>query len=85
MIPAFQSENVVPVSHADLPDTHRNATRSSTLQLLDAGTTSRLSSPAPQPGTRWPWWLGFVLCAGLSWWIERRRAPHPPGRDAPSA
>jgi len=63
---------------------HRNATRSGTLELVGSG-TSRLSSPAPQPGTRWPWWLAFVLCAGLSWWTERRRALHPAGPDARSA
>jgi hypothetical protein len=62
-------------SHSAL---HQNATRSATLGLVDSEILPFLASPAPQPGARWPWWLAFVLCASLSWWIERQRPlPRP--------
>ncbi|MEV5120943.1 hypothetical protein [Stenotrophomonas indicatrix] len=55
------------------PAMHRQA-------MIDA-TTQRLATAAPAtaqasqrvPGPRWPWWLAFVLCASLLWWLERRR------------
>ncbi len=55
------------------PALHRQA-------MIDA-TTQRLATSAPAtaqadqrvPGSRWPWWLAFVLCASLLWWLERRR------------
>jgi len=55
------------------PAMHRQA-------MIDA-TTQRLATAAPAtaqasqrvPGPRWPWWVAFVLCASLLWWLERRR------------
>jgi len=52
--------------------------------MIDATTQKLAASPTPGshatqqvPGSRWPWWLGFVLCASLLWWLERRSPTHP--------
>ena len=52
---------------------HRQAMIDATTQAL--ATTVPVSAQAMQPvaGPRWPWWLAFVLCASLLWWLERRR------------
>ncbi|WMJ71174.1 hypothetical protein [Stenotrophomonas sp. 24(2023)] len=57
----------------DAPALHRQAMIDTTTQAL--ATTTAGSTPVMQavPGSRWPWWLAFVLCASLLWWLERRR------------
>lgn len=57
----------------DAPTLHRQAMIDATTQVLADATAA--STPATQPvaGSRWPWWLAFVLCASLLWWLERRR------------
>lgn len=55
------------------PALHRQAMIDATAQRL--ATSAPATAPADQrvPGSRWPWWLAFVLCASLLWWLERRR------------
>ncbi|HDS1580961.1 TPA: hypothetical protein QEL15_003060 [Stenotrophomonas maltophilia] len=57
----------------DAPTLHRQAMIDATTRVLADATAA--STPATQPvaGSRWPWWLAFVLCASLLWWLERRR------------
>lgn len=40
------------------------------LGVSGANTTSR---PHPQPGSRWPWWLAWLLASAGLWWFERSR------------
>ncbi|MBT0177931.1 hypothetical protein G9O68_14790, partial [Listeria seeligeri] len=57
----------------EAPALHRQAMIDATSQALASSTP--MSAPVMQsvPGSRWPWWLAFVLCASLLWWLERRR------------
>jgi len=32
-----------------------------------------ISRPHPQPGSRWPWWLAWLLASAGLWWFERSR------------
>ncbi|WP_329839657.1 hypothetical protein [Stenotrophomonas geniculata] len=57
----------------DAPTLHRQAMIDATTQALAASTPADASVMQPVPGSRWPWWLAFVLCASLLWWLERRR------------
>ncbi|OBU65323.1 hypothetical protein A9K58_14675 [Stenotrophomonas maltophilia] len=57
----------------DAPALHRQAMIDATNQVLAAGVPATASTLQPAPGSRWPWWLAFVLCASLLWWLERRR------------
>lgn len=52
---------------------HRQAMIDATTQALASSTSANASVMRPVPGSRWPWWLAFVLCASLLWWLERRR------------
>ncbi|KAG1534139.1 hypothetical protein G6F50_015643 [Rhizopus delemar] len=52
---------------------HRQAMIDATTQALVSSTPANASVMQPVPGSRWPWWLAFVLCASLLWWLERRR------------
>ncbi|NYB80228.1 MAG: hypothetical protein HZS22_21010, partial [Stenotrophomonas maltophilia] len=52
---------------------HRQAMIDATTQALASSTSANASVMQPVPGSRWPWWLAFVLCASLLWWLERRR------------
>ena len=47
--------------------TRRQATRHA------AGDDSRATMAEGPRGASWPWFLGFLLAAGLLWWLERRR------------
>lgn len=41
-----------------------------------ANAPGRTATTAEGPrGAAWPWFLGFLLAAGASWWVERRRPP----------
>ncbi|MQP76426.1 carboxypeptidase regulatory-like domain-containing protein [Stenotrophomonas sp. MYb238] len=51
---------------------HAQATREAT-SALRGGTGTAGTTALPVSGPRWPWLLGFVLVAGLLWWLERRR------------
>jgi hypothetical protein len=44
-----------------------------TTRALAVSTPANASVMQPVAGSRWPWWLAFVLCASLLWWLERRR------------
>lgn len=52
---------------------HRQAMIDATTQALATATPAGGRVMQPVPGPRWPWWLAFVLCAALLWWLERRR------------
>ncbi|MGV8959716.1 MAG: hypothetical protein ACOH1V_04950 [Stenotrophomonas sp.] len=53
---------------------HRYRQREATLQLAgNARSAAITGTPTPRPGRRWPWLLGFLACAALLWWLERRR------------
>jgi hypothetical protein len=57
----------------DAPALHRQAMIDATTRALATRTPANTSVMTPVPGSRWPWWLAFVLCASLLWWLERRR------------
>lgn len=57
----------------DAPALHRQAMIEATTQALASRTSANTTLMSPVPGSRWPGWLGFVLCASLLWWLERRR------------
>ncbi|WP_286070518.1 hypothetical protein [Stenotrophomonas sp. 57] len=52
---------------------HRQAMIDATTQALARSVPANARVTQPVPGSRWPWWLAFVLCAALLWWLERRR------------
>lgn len=54
---------------------HRQGMIDATAQALATSAPVKAQATQPVPGSRWPWWLAFVLCASLLWWLERR----PPG------
>jgi len=55
------------------PALHRQAMIDATTQRLAAAAPATAQADQRVPGPRWPWWLAFVLCASLLWWLERRR------------
>ena len=55
------------------PALHRQAIIDATTQRLAAAAPATAQADQRVPGPRWPWWLAFVLCASLLWWMERRR------------
>ncbi|HEL5402176.1 TPA: hypothetical protein UOJ25_002297 [Stenotrophomonas maltophilia] len=57
----------------DAPALHRQALIDATTRALAASTPDSTLAMQPVPGSRWPWWLAFVICASLLWWLERRR------------
>ncbi|PZT06775.1 hypothetical protein [Stenotrophomonas maltophilia] len=57
----------------DAPALHRQAMIDATTRALAGSSPATASVMQPVPGSRWPWWLAFVLCASLLWWLERRR------------
>lgn len=57
----------------DAPTLHRQAMIDATTQALARSAPANAQVAQPVPGSRWPWWLAFVLCASLLWWLERRR------------
>ena len=57
----------------DAPALHRQAMIDATTRVLATATPTNAQTMQPVPGSRWPWWLAFVLCASLLWWLERRR------------
>lgn len=52
---------------------HRQAMIDATAQRLATSAPATAQADQRVPGARWPWWLAFVLCASLLWWLERRR------------
>lgn len=54
---------------------HRQAMIEATTRTLAAHAGTSVQATQQVPGSRWPWWLAFVLCASLLWWLERRPAP----------
>lgn len=52
---------------------HRQAMIDATAQRLATSAPATAQADQRVPGSRWPWWLAFVLCASLLWWMERRR------------
>lgn len=57
---------------------HRQQTRDATALRLGTDIAASTGAVVPVPGPRWPWLLGFLVVAGLLWWLERRR-PRPRG------
>ncbi|WP_127563253.1 hypothetical protein [Stenotrophomonas indicatrix] len=55
------------------PALHRQAMIEATTQRLAAAAPATAQAEQRVPGPRWPWWLAFVMCASLLWWLERRR------------
>ncbi|TDB35567.1 hypothetical protein TEP_19040 [Stenotrophomonas sp. TEPEL] len=55
------------------PALHRQAMMDATAQRLATAAPATARASLRVPGPRWPWWLAFVLCASLLWWLERRR------------
>jgi hypothetical protein len=55
------------------PALHRQAMTDATAQRLATAAPATTQASQRVPGPRWPWWLAFVLCASLLWWLERRR------------
>ena len=58
----------------DAPALYRQAMIDATAQRLARSTAMDARRLQPVAGARWPWWLAFVLCASLLWWLERRPA-----------
>jgi hypothetical protein len=53
---------------------HAMAVRERTRQLSAQPRSDTPTSAVEGPrGPAWPWFLGFLLAAGLLWWLERRR------------
>ena len=44
-----------------------------TQALASAAAVGVGAPPAMQAGPRWPWFLGWLLLAGIGWWFERSR------------
>ncbi|MGE6332599.1 hypothetical protein, partial [Stenotrophomonas sp. NPDC077659] len=61
----FDAEEAAPL--------HRQSMFDATAQALASAMPASRAVMQPVPGSRWPWWLAFVLCASLLWWLERRR------------
>lgn len=57
----------------DAPTLHRQAMIDATTRVLARSVPRDVQATQPVAGSRWPWWLAFVLCAALLWWLERRR------------
>lgn len=54
--------------------------REATLRLRsDAVGVQPNNAATSRPGPRWPWLLGFLFCASLLWWLERRRGNQATG------
>ena len=51
------------------------ATRERTLALTgaDPAAVPAAASGEGERGPSWPWFLGWLAAAALSWWLERRR------------
>ncbi|MDH5832560.1 hypothetical protein QFW81_01245, partial [Luteimonas sp. M1R5S59] len=77
--------------HAD-PALRRAELREATLQLAAApasasGAQAASEARATVPGPAWPWFLAWLLLAGVAWWFERSRlglAAAVPQRDPTS-
>jgi hypothetical protein len=54
---------------------HAGEMREATQRLAAQATraVSDATTSHPQPGTRWPWWLGWLLASATLWWFERSR------------
>lgn len=60
----------------DAPRLHAAAVREQTQSLAARPVTNDAARAMTVEGPRsasWPWFLGFLLTAGLLWWLERRR------------
>lgn len=59
----------------DAPTLHAMAVREQTQQLASRTRSDAVPSTVDVPrGSPWPWFFGFLVAAGLLWWLERRRA-----------
>lgn len=71
-----EDERAFHVLAADAAPLRRQAElREATLQLAGAAQDARHRAQAGTGarGPAWPWWLGWLLLAGLCWWFERAR------------
>ncbi len=55
------------------PALHQQAMIDATTRALSVSGPTNTAMMQPVPGSRWPWWLAFTVCASLLWWLERRR------------
>ncbi len=46
--------------------------REDTQALVSTQGSAAANSKARSPGSRWPWFLSWLLASGLGWWLERR-------------
>ncbi len=56
---------------------HRQAVIEATARKLSTNPGAGAHDVRRLPGSRWPWWMAFVLCASLLWWLERRPLAQP--------
>lgn len=47
--------------------------RDATLRLAGDGDGARVRTGADSRGPSWPWFIGWLIVAGLLWWLERAR------------
>lgn len=52
---------------------HRQSLADATAAALATRPASGTAARVQTAGSRWPWWWAFLLCAGVLWWLERRR------------
>lgn len=58
----------------DAPTLHAMTVREQTQRLVERTRPDATRPVAEGPrGPAWPWFLGFLVAAGLLWWLERRR------------
>ncbi len=56
-----------------LPQLRTAARRDATLALVGRRRTPTIAAPAGDTGPSLRWCIGFLIAAGLLWWLERRR------------
>jgi hypothetical protein len=68
------------------PGLHAAAVAAATWRKVAEAPAAAPTTDAPvrQPGSRWPWWLAWLLASAGLWWLERARfgravAPQAPG------
>lgn len=54
---------------------HQQAVMDATAHRLATAEPAPVQVSQRVPGPRWPWWLAFVVCTSLLWWLEQRPTP----------
>jgi hypothetical protein len=63
-----------------LPSARAIDRRDATLRLAGGGIGGRTATAGGSRGPSWPWFIGWLVVAGLLWWLERARL----GRTRPA-